>query len=212
MNAAPTPARPSSQGRGALVRRLQRYLEPGERVLWTGGPHTRLVWRWQLLFVAANALAVVLLTGWLVWPLLFGSLPNGEEPRGNPLMWIIAACAFGLMFGVGMASGLARWLLDGWRRRRTLYAVTDRNAVLLRRAFGETIITKALTPDVPVGLFDGPHGTAAFGPLSGNAPPDHRGMGGWNGDGFPLVFERVDNVEALYRLVREIQAGHAGRS
>lgn len=207
MTAAPPP--PFSAGHSALMRRLQRYLEPGERVLWAGSPHSRRRYRRSDLLVAANALVAMLLFGWLIWPLVFGTPTNGEEPSRDPAMRIVAACAFGLFFVVALASDLARRLLDAWRRRRTLYAVTDRNAFLLRRAFKETIIAKALAPGVAIALFDGPDGTIAFGPVSGDAPPDHRGMGGWNGEGFPLVFERVANAEALYRLVREVQSGRS---
>jgi hypothetical protein len=115
---------------------LQPYLLPGERIAWTGRPGQGVRLR------AADAFLIP-------FSLLWG---------GFAIFWEATAIGFAFRAGEGITSFMALWgipfvmvglylifgrfFVDAHVRARTFYAVTDRRVLVLRRVFGERLLSR----------------------------------------------------------------------
>lgn len=102
-----------------VQRRLAGRLLPGERVLWTGRP------KQGLLLMPDDVIAIPFSVAWTAGISL--AAYGGAHPGfpGGALVFVPAFAA-GFYFLIG------RFLVDGWLRARTFYAVTDRRVLILR--------------------------------------------------------------------------------
>lgn len=204
-----------SRDERALLRLLQKELEPGEMMRWHGRPgRSWRAWR-EGGFVVSFLLGLILFaTG------IFGAWKTVECAAMAGEKWAegIAACVFhSLIAGALISLGAricAQCLFRGARRRRTLCAVTDRRALLFSRLGSTASLT------VWQGMFALP--TEATGGLHG----DHDVIFGyrvsrwssiWKGSkvvpcGFLGIADREGALEALRQIdpspARAEPAGH----
>jgi hypothetical protein len=124
-----------------MASQFQPYLRAGERIVWTGRPAAgvrlsgrdvylipfSLLWGGFAVFWEASVLGIGF------------RLP--AEQASVPLSMAL----FGAVFvAVGLFMIFGRFLVDAWIRGRTIYALTDSRALLLRRLGGEKLITASL--------------------------------------------------------------------
>jgi len=164
---------------------MRPYLLPGERLTWTGGPPA------GLRVTAKDILLIPFSLLWggfaLVWE---GLVLSSGAPFFFPL--------FGVPFVlVGLYLIVGRFVFDAWVRGRTVYALSGRRALVLRRIPMGGLSSAPLDGQVRlVGQRNG-GGTLEFG-----APNPLRAFGGFNF--LPalqaVAFERVADVMAVYAL------------
>ena len=190
--------------------RLKPYLDPDERLLWTGHPPKGLVLRPS--DVQHLPIGLVWTGGviFLTW--------SAVEARWVEILFIL--------FGLYMVAG--RFVIDAWRRRRMTYALTSRRALIL---CGDRLSSMPITPDLAVTVSGQEIGSVAFGPdyVPGIRRYDRRATQMPSnpfvrerddfapnlyrlvheqlriGPSHPFIFERVDAAPTVYRLVRDIQ-------
>ena len=93
---------------------LAKTLQPGERVLWQGQPDgvaRMMMWRFLWWIGSVWLLLAAIFRGWL-------------GPAATPLLMVGAAL---------IAAPLVMWLFD----LQTLFAITDRRALIVRTAWGK---------------------------------------------------------------------------
>ncbi len=164
-------------------------LAPNERILWQGRP------RGGLGFGPGALIA----------------LPFGLAFSGFALFWMVLASGagglfwmFGLIhFTAGLAVALGPILFPAWRRRHTWYTLTDRRAFIatdmpLR---GRRLDSYDLRATTRLSLVPGPPATIHF------ATRSQRGRNGTRA--VPVGFERIEDGDRVYRLMRDLRASSA---
>jgi len=174
---------------GDLDSALRGYLQTGERLKWTGAPAQGFRTSPQDLFMIPFSLL------WGGFAIYWESSVLSSGAPGFFDLWGIPFVAVGLYMIFG------RFIVDAWVRSRTIYGVTDRRALLLRRAFGETLNAVPLDQNVRLRAEANGVGSIEFGQptsmFSGN-----RNSGFWTPALAPGVrFIGIDNVRDVYRLV-----------
>jgi len=115
---------------------FRAYLQSGERIVWTGRPAQgvrlsgrdaflipfSLLWGGFAIFWETSVLVMAIRTVAVLPMVLFGGA------------FVVVGCY--MMFG--------RFFVDAWARSRTVYALTDRRALIARRLFGEKLIAVSL--------------------------------------------------------------------
>lgn len=131
---------------------VQPYLQPGERVLWTGRPAAGLRLGPRDAFLVPFSIFWLGFVAFWEWSVLRGS--------GSPIMLLFGAVmlVFGLFFLIG------RFFVDAAVRGGTVYAVTDRRALIVRRFFGERLLSAPLGGQLRLKGRNGDRGTLEFGP------------------------------------------------
>jgi len=175
---------------GELDSVLRGYLQTGERLKWTGAPAQGFRTSPQDLFLIPFSL---LWGGFAIFWEATALNMSGAAPEfplfGIP--FVLVGCYF--IFG--------RFFVDAWVRSRTVYAVTDRRALLLRQVFGETLNAVPLDQNVRLRAEQNGRGTLEFGPAV-SMFSGARSFGMWtpslNGG---VQFVGVENVKDVYRLV-----------
>lgn len=129
---------------------LRPYLRPDERLVWTGAPQRGLV-----------------LTGQDVFLIPFSLLWGGFALFWEATVLMSGGPGFMALFGVpfvviGLFMIFGRFLVDAAIRRRMVYGLTDRRAIVLRRTFGESVSSTALGGDIGLDRH-GRTGTIRFG-------------------------------------------------
>lgn len=123
-----------------IALQFQPYLRPGERITWTGRPPRgvrftgrdvflipfSLLWGGFAIFWEASVLGISFL-----------------QPKALPVTSFMAL--FGAVFVlIGLFMIFGRFLVDAWIRQRTVYALTDRRALSLRRLRAENLLSADL--------------------------------------------------------------------
>src|SRR6478735_6022360 len=117
--------------------RLQSYLQPGEKVLWTGRPDP------GRLLSSKDAYLIPFSLMWggfaIVWE--GGVLLTMAGANGAPIF----VALWGIPFVVaGQYLIWGRFLVKRWDRRRTVYAVTDQRVLVLRGASLQSMFVSSL--------------------------------------------------------------------
>lgn len=189
----------ASDGRD-LRAELQPYLHPDETLLWTGQPYSTRKFH-------ANPLTVIFMVFWF----------------GFAVFWTVTASTAGGFFGLFgipflLIGGYMLWmLLVGQKKqlRATVYAVTDRRALILytdRRGTGCTEFLFNRLSNITMDEVDGTTGTIRFLPdqpyYAGYDSPRYRRS---SSAGYDLrtAFLGIDRVQEVYRLISE-QMGRNG--
>ncbi len=161
-------------------------LDPDETILWQGRPDTGIHFR------PAHLVTVIF----------------GLAFAGFALFWMIVAAAagggfwmFGLLhFAVGLGLTLGPFLWGPFRRRRTWYTLTDRRAFIATDLplVGKRLKSYPLTGDRALDFLPGPPATIHF------ARETRQGSKGRRYQ-VPVGFEFIEDGEAVYRLMRDLQ-------
>ena len=184
---------------------LEEYLDPDEFILWRGQPTVGLLLRKSDL---------LLLPFGLVWAI--GAIPIGifmvmasigsKGNLGNTTDASIFITVFGSALGsffilAGLYFLPGRFLFDSLSRAGTIYALTNRRALILRGLFRNSLKSMPITPQLEIGVSGRRRGAIEFG-------PDHNKRDkseSWKGSSHPFVFEGIGDVKQVYDIVRTIQ-------
>lgn len=173
------------------------YLEPGERILWQGRPHTRvfLFRKHDILLIPFSLLHLIFAIGWnaAVWV------------AGAPLLFKL----FGLILGCASAYfAIGRFFHDSFRRENTRYTLTNRRAFIaldgptrsLRELRLDTLSQTELVasaPSAPGSLYLGPRH-----PLFSGSD-----IGEWTGHNGDFAFEFIDEPHKVLTLIQSARRG-----
>jgi hypothetical protein len=128
---------------------VERFLQPGEQLLWEGGPDPRMVFARQDAFLVPFS---------LLW-------------TGFAAVWeaaaILAATALGAALGaplvlLGIYLVAGRFFYKWHDRRQTRYAVTDRRALVVRLGGRQVLHAPVSGPMAVLRRHDGRHGSALW--------------------------------------------------
>ena len=170
---------------------LQRELGSGERLLWTGRPRQGIRVRpADLLLIPLSVLFAGFAVNWVV-----GVIRDGTAPF---------MVVFGIPFVlVGAYVTVGRFIVDGYKRARIYYGLTNERAIIWTPEGVESVALRNLeglsVKDVGRGT-----GTISFGineafPLIAgtNWPGASRGQ--------PPQFDMIDDARAVYAQIRDAQ-------
>ncbi len=164
---------------------ISRYINPTERILWTGRPKTGIVFRTSEIFITVFALLWLTVITWLLYlAFVYGDI------RAILSFSPFAAMTLYLLFG--------RHIHDAWRRSRTFYGLTDQRVIIISGWFRSTMSSIPLRSLRCLKLREKSNGSGSiyFGSacfawiegmywpgMSNNAPP---------------VIELIDNVRGVH--------------
>lgn len=165
------------------------YLDPGERLIWTGQPSDRL----------------------RVRPTDFFMVPFSLFWGGFAIFWEVSAIVMGapwfmVLFGlpfvaIGLYLIAGRFFWDTYVRRHTRYALTDKRAIVARSHWGRSLESYPIRPEAEIHYLPGPEASIFF-------DRTVRGAGRPHGPGRRTIrhgFEFIADGEHVYRLVRAVQ-------
>jgi hypothetical protein len=178
---------------------LQRYLQPGEKILWTGRPDpSRLIGRADRFLIPFSLMWG---GGAIVWE-------SGVILTGAPwLFWL-----WGLPFVVaGQYFIWGRFIYKRWDRRRTAYALTDQRALILRGGSLQSVFLSQL-PSIHQSVRADGSGSLEFGSSAG-----WYGRVYWANTGMELfapgsampAFYDIPDVAKVDRLVNQARSGRS---
>jgi hypothetical protein len=178
---------------------LSGHLDTDEKTLWHGSPPSGIMFRksdWFL--VPFSFLWFGFALFWEAGVLgLFSDTP-GRAPVLFPLFGLIFVC-------VGFYIAIGRFFWDALVRAQTLYALTNKRAIIFTRfpsrsfrSIGVNAATEVSTAERSDGS-----GDVIFGARTALAS----GFRGWPGTGAggEFVFEQIRDARGLLRIVRQIQ-------
>jgi len=182
----------------------QHHLLPGERILWVGRPDERI------LFAPGDAYLIPFSIFWAGFAVFWeaGALRSGAGPLFA--VWGIPFVAIGLYLVVG------RFFYKRYRKRRTLYAVTTRRALILTSVRGERLDAVFLNqcPAVTKRVHSNGVGSISFGSGSVGAGSsrwlssyENSGAEFFNRNTAAFGFYDIHDAEEVYRIVTSQQAG-----
>jgi hypothetical protein len=180
---------------------LSPYLDRDEHLLWVGRPRQRILLRPS----DAAMIPFSLMWGGFAFFWEYMVVTGGGRGRGHApwffMLWGIPFC----LIGIYMIAG--RFFADAWMRSRMWYGVTNRRALIVSgiassrlasfelATVGEITLTKS--------FFTG-SGSIQFGSINTDRPYGRRtpkSFGGTNTN----TFDQIDNVDEVYRVLREVQ-------
>ena len=118
---------------------LDRFLDPGERLLWSGQPKQGL--RLQ----ASDALMIPFSLMWggfaIFWEAsVLGLIPLSNHGTHPPHPAPIFMAIFGIPFVlIGLYMIIGRFFFDAMSRKKTWYGVTDRRLIVLKSIFSSSV-------------------------------------------------------------------------
>jgi Bacterial PH domain len=180
---------------------IGKYLEPGERVLWTGRPRGGLRLRAQDAFMIPFSL---LWGGFAIFweTAALRTTARRSDPTAVffPLFGIPFVC-------VGLYIIFGRFFIDAWGRARTQYAVTSDRILIVRGLFSQQVKSLQLRTltDVSFTQRSDGSGTITFG-STGNGNLMNFPGGSWPG-ARSLVpsFDMIEGVQEAYTVIRGAQ-------
>lgn len=183
-----------------VAERFAPYLDPGEAIVWSGRPPRGLLLR------AADVFLIPFSFVWFGGVLFaFAGAIDGRNASGGLFHPVLA-----LFLLVGFYIAFGRFLVDAFSRTRTFYAVTDRRALILGGLKSANIKSMPLQPGLEVSVSGKGRGSVKFGPdVSFSQRAGGHGFG--TGQSHPFMFERIDEAQNIYRMVREIQNRNEAR-
>ncbi|EBA13743.1 hypothetical protein [Roseobacter sp. CCS2] len=175
----------------------EAYIEAKERILWEGRPTDQL-------FVL-RPIEVLLIPGSILWSGLAAqaiSAFHKPDLLSMAVQFILLTACF--YFTVG------RFMIDQYKRRRTVYALTEKQALIETSAFGLKVRTLPITPKLFVKLKDGTRGSVQLG-----RPPSafsiffsiKKQFGVWSGDNGDFTFRAIENPKLVFDLLQKIRSG-----
>lgn len=173
---------------------FQRYLDPGERIVWAGGPRQGVIFSGRDIFLVPFS---------LMWGGFAIFWESTVVLTGGPVFFALWGVPFVV---VGLYLIFGRFIADAWVRSRTVYALTDQRALILRQTTGERLTAVMLRNAVQTQLtLHGARGDIDF-----------EAGGAWNGLRRPSAawslwmpslggasFIGIDEPENVYRLAEQ---------
>ncbi len=133
-------------------RLLPSVLEPGESIIWSGGPDPKIVFAPQDAFTVPFSVLFLGCASFMMVGSIFG---------GAPAVFV-GLC--GLLFAWAAYNAFGRFVYKRWDRRRTAYLITDRRALVVRRMGSDVrSVSIAMRPDLVEVRTNGTHGTMRWG-------------------------------------------------
>ncbi|MCQ8183875.1 hypothetical protein [Parvularcula maris] len=188
------------RNRGKNQDEFERFLDPGELILWRGEAGSGVA------FSPFDAFLIPFALVWTSVPLsMIGLTSTGMASQSNdidaffipftivPLLFVIFGCY--LLFG--------RFLIDMRRRSKTSYALTNDRALIFKP--GGSLEARAINPSTELTLKTGRKGSLTFGSSTLNFFDPMAQIAMLTGQKAGFVFERIDDAEKVYRLVRNLQ-------
>ena len=185
-----------------LRQHLRVILDPGENLLWCGFP------RQGLMLQAQDAFLIPFSLMWGGFAIFWEySVIAGEPDTPDQFdLWDKAFALWGIPFVLfGLYFIFGRFFADSARRARTIYAVTDRRAILLSEFFGHNVRTVTLSGLTEINLSKKAtgFGTITFGPA--NYVYGARGWPSTSRNTAPQ-FENIARAEDVLKIIRDAQA------
>jgi hypothetical protein len=178
------------------------YLDPDERLLWTGRPAQGM--RYTGKRIGASFVGLFVLGFALFWTAgASAGLWMGEWRNTDTLMFwfFILFPIFGLPFvGLGLYATVGHFFHDRNTRAKTLYALTNRRALIL--VLGRKVSVKSW-PIRPETVIDYEPGLEANIYVATETHTDSEGDKTHTRVGFDLI----EDGDKVYRLIRQIQTG-----
>jgi hypothetical protein len=176
-------------------REIDRELDSGERVLWSGNPRTGVVLRRiDLLLIPFSVFWTGFIVVWIV----------GVVASHAPAFFVAFSAPF-VAFAVYLLVG--RFLVDSWIRGHTHYAVTNTRVIIVTTFFGRRLQSVQLANLAEITLIEG---TRGFGSIRfGQQFPFLSMLQGWPGASLmlPPCLDSVPNARAVLQTLREAQRG-----
>ena len=184
----------------ASDQRLQNELSPNEKLLWEGQPQQGLVFR---------AVDVFLIPFSLVWTsgpvsimisILFKD--GVSDLSGAVLLFMTIPILF---FFVGLYMLIGRFIHDRYRRKNTVYGLTDKRAILIDRRSIRFVDLAGAGAELNFKLYPKDRGTIEFGKT--RLPALHSFSDSFKyctGQPMGKAFERVSNASDVYRQVKAV--------
>ena len=182
--------------------RLQSYIQPGERILWTGGPDPRRLFGPKDLYLVPFSLMwggfAIFWEGLVLW-----GLARGSGTLDFFALWGIPFVLVGQYFIWG------RFFVKRWDRKRTVYAVTNQRVLILR---GRSLQSMFLNQLPSINQSSRPDGSGSL-EFGVNASPF--GYGVWADTGMDffnfgrgaLAFHDIPDAAQVYRLISLARTG-----
>ena len=167
---------------------LNAYLDPDERIVWTGAPTRRL-----FVFRGIDAFFMPFL---LVWTALPVSILGGDP---NSAFLVIPV----LFLFVGFWGLVGRFLWDAWRRRATVYALTDRRAVILQTRPTLRLRDQPLVRNLQTSFKGAARGSVTFGEAA-HPLALLSGMAVLTSEDGTFTFRKIEDPLAVHRLARDL--------
>jgi hypothetical protein len=178
------------------------YLDRDENLLWRGAPSTAPTARIPDVVLFATGL-VLSWTGarHAIWPGFaeirsFDAVVDPHSSQARLLVWGMLAVGLHLAFGRRIVSYLGR--------RGTRYALTDRRALIATSFLGRRLRSCPILAGTPVEFEPGTLSTIVFATDTG--PDGERDVMRER-----IAFERIEDGERVWTLVRGVQAADASR-
>jgi hypothetical protein len=174
---------------------LQRELNSGEKLLWTGQPSLGLRLR------PSDALMIPFSLMWGGFAVFWEySVVQGGAPAFF-MLWGIPFVAIGLYMIIG------RFFVDAALRARTHYGLTDQRVLIIHGLFSREVKSLTLSglTDISLQERNDRTGTITFGAQGG--VPRWFATSGWPGMNKQLApaFEMIENARSVYTRIREAQ-------
>ena len=171
---------------------LRQWLSPNEKLLWTGRPKTGIRFRPSDAFMIPFSL---LWCGFAIfWEssvLLIGSAPFFF------MLWGIPFVLVGLYMVIG------RFIADAWRRKKTIYGITDDRIVIVSGIFSSSVKSLQIRTISDISFTqkaDG-SGTIMLGPSDGRVAFTGFGSGYNRGRPQTPALEFIDDVRKVYDIL-----------
>lgn len=201
------PDAPEAEFEDGLASLVKEELEPGERLLWAGRPLAR-----------RNRLPRSAVVGWLI--VVFASAVSfglikmvrmGANPAEGFGVLVVVAVAIALGGCIGLAAGVNQRRVARSKRENTLYALTDRRAIIWAPAIAKGSVAVHTIPRGQVSRvhrieFDDGTGDVVLTYESGanwnwTVPTSFESGVNWNWT-IPTSFEGIANVRRVEEQVR----------
>lgn len=180
------------------------YLDPGERLLWTGAPVTGL--RFTPGAIATSFGSLFLLAFAVFWTAGAGmGIWSGEwrNADGFLALFFFAFPLFGLPFiAVGLYGVVGHYFTDARKRARTRYALTTRRALIAVDGRERLLRSWPIAPGTVIDFHPGPEASIRFATevhVDSEGDKTHTRTG----------FELIPDGDTVMRLIRQIQTGTA---